>query len=117
MSSIDETSPILVFDLLSQKMKSTLRVSSTSSIKNFDKSIPTYTIALITLSSIIILLALIYLLYRNNMKKRSSKIRRTEHNGPIREVWSNPDIYNTNGILMDSITRVNIRKDTSNTIY
>jgi hypothetical protein len=97
-------------------MKSTLRLSNTSNVKEFVKTIPTYAIVIIVLICTALILTFVYLLYRKNKKTRNI-ISRAETDGPIHEVWSNPDIYNTNNIIMDNITRVNSKKDNLNTLY
>ncbi|KXN64770.1 hypothetical protein CONCODRAFT_13956 [Conidiobolus coronatus NRRL 28638] len=102
--------PILIYDIPSQRIKSTLRLPHTSNIKYSDKSMPTYSIVLIALSCTTLLLAVVYLLYRK-YKKTRNKHNRADNNGPIREVWSSPDIHNTNNILMDNITCVNVKED------
>jgi hypothetical protein len=89
-----------VYDIISQKMKSTLRLSDASSIKYSDKTIHTYRIVLIALSCATLLIVIVYLLYRKCKKKTRFKSGNTKHNDPMREVWSSPDLYNTNNIII-----------------
>jgi hypothetical protein len=90
-------------------MKSTLRLSNsfndTDSVKekngkqNLGKILPTYAITIITISCAVLLITFIYLLYHKNKKNSSSKNDKSRHSGPIREVWADPDIDNTNNII------------------
>jgi uncharacterized membrane protein YdbT with pleckstrin-like domain len=85
--------------MFDHKIKSTLELSDTSNTKGSDKSMSTYIIALIAVSCIVLLLSFIYLLYRKYKNKTKSKNGETKYNGPIREVWSDPDIDNTHKII------------------
>ncbi|KXN65321.1 hypothetical protein CONCODRAFT_13125 [Conidiobolus coronatus NRRL 28638] len=101
--------PIHVYDLNSKRMKSTLRLSNSSngvdSIMDSNeahyksKIFPNYAIVLITISCAVLLSAFTYLSYRIIKKNSISKNCKTKSNGPIREVWADPDIYNTNNII------------------
>lgn len=101
--------PIHVFDKLNKRIKSNLRYSNSSNYINSveDKyeyelkpiRIPNCIIVFIALSSALLLSVLINLLYRKIKKKQISQTRKTKFNRPIREVWANPDIGDTNNII------------------
>jgi hypothetical protein len=80
-------------------MKSTLGLTDKSNIKNFDKSMSNHAIVLTAVGSTVFLLVLIYFIYSKYKKKEISKNDKIKYNGPIREVWSNPDIDNINNII------------------
>jgi hypothetical protein len=80
-------------------MKSTLTAYDKLSTKDFDNKIPNYAIALIFVSSIVLILVFIYYLNYKSTKIPIYKNGMRRYSGPIREVWSNPDTYNTNYIV------------------
>ncbi|KXN74856.1 hypothetical protein CONCODRAFT_76599 [Conidiobolus coronatus NRRL 28638] len=90
-------------------MRSTFRFSNSSSdaesikekieIQNQPRILPTYAIILIVISCIVLFGAFIYLLYRKNKNKSSTKNRKTKFNRPIHEVWASPDMDNTVNII------------------
>jgi hypothetical protein len=101
---------IHVYDIPSKRMKSILRLSSSSnntdSVKeknegqSLGKILPTYAIILIAISCVALLITFIYLLYQKNKKNLSSKNTKPRHNGHIREVWADLDIDDTNNIII-----------------
>ncbi|KXN74399.1 hypothetical protein CONCODRAFT_14878 [Conidiobolus coronatus NRRL 28638] len=116
----DKEVPFNVYDMLNQRMKSTLRLPNESNNTELgneingtiyqDKGLPVYAIVLIALSCIALLLALIYLLYSKNMKNSSSKDGKIKYMGPIREVWANSELDNAlNIISRDKKNRLDIK--------
>ncbi|KXN74324.1 hypothetical protein CONCODRAFT_14932 [Conidiobolus coronatus NRRL 28638] len=105
----DNLIPIHVYDMVSQRMKSTLKLSNSSintdstkkknEKQNQPKTLPPYAIGLISVCCTVLLGAAIYLLYRKTKKNRISDNGKTKTNRPIREVWANPDIDITNNII------------------
>jgi hypothetical protein len=109
-------------------MKSTLKLSNSSNIEGFEndynrikdqhRSMPNYAIVLIAVGSTVLLLALIYFIYSKYKKKENSKNGKIKYKGPIREVWSNPDIGNANNIInWDKMERLGIKQNASNAQY
>jgi hypothetical protein len=85
--------------------------------KDSDRPISTYIIVLMSVSCTILIVALIYLLYRKYKNKTVSKNVKIKYNGPIREVWSNPDMDNMPNIISldknNNSTRLNSNTNTS----
>ncbi|KXN65866.1 hypothetical protein CONCODRAFT_12436 [Conidiobolus coronatus NRRL 28638] len=94
-----ENLPIQVYDMHSQSLKSTLGLSEASNIKENDRIIPIYAIVLIAIACTALLIAFIYYFYRKNNKNSRFKNDKSAFNENIREVWSYPDIDNTNKII------------------
>ncbi|KXN67913.1 hypothetical protein CONCODRAFT_19313 [Conidiobolus coronatus NRRL 28638] len=118
MHTYNESMSIQVYDLPSKRMKSTLRSSNVKNIRESDNIIPTYAIVLIALGLALLLLSLSYLLYHKIKKNSSSKNNKIKYKGPIREVWSNPDIDNTDNIIMWDIKKgISIKKKNSNPLH
>ncbi|KXN66101.1 hypothetical protein CONCODRAFT_12117 [Conidiobolus coronatus NRRL 28638] len=117
-STYDKVAPILVLDLITKRMKSTLRSSYRSNVKDSDSILPPYAIVLIGVGCTALLPAYISLLYLINKKKSNSKNTKNNHSDTIPEVWSNPDIDNTNNIITwDKKKGINIKQNSSNTLY
>jgi hypothetical protein len=104
--------PIHVYDLTSQRMKSTLRLSNSlnDEAQNQSKTLTDYSIVLIAVSCTLSMAVFMYLLYLKT-KKLVSKNVKNKRNGHIREVWAEPDIDNTISIIAFDETNC------SNTLY
>jgi hypothetical protein len=77
-----------------------------------------YAIFLIAVGCAMLLLALVYFLYSKYNRKSSYKYRKIRNRGPIREVWSDPDIDNTNNIIMWDMNKgLGIKSNTQNALY
>jgi hypothetical protein len=84
--------------------------------ENENQNLPIYAIVLICVSWAVLPGALMILLYYIADTDSSSKADKVEDNGPIREVWSNPDTNNANSsILWDKMKCLKIKKKNSNT--
>jgi hypothetical protein len=102
-------SPILAYDVSTGRMKTTLRLSNSSNynssikeengLQNQSKILPDYSIVLIAISCTLLLAMFIYLFYRKIRKNSVSNNGKIKSNGPIREVWANPNTDNTNNII------------------
>ncbi|KXN65095.1 hypothetical protein CONCODRAFT_13440 [Conidiobolus coronatus NRRL 28638] len=101
--------PIHIYDITSKKMRSKLRYSNSSNYSDsieekyeyqiYPINIPNHAIVYIAASCTLVLGILIYLLYRKVKNSSIFKNGKNKSNEPIREVWANPDIYNTNNII------------------
>jgi hypothetical protein len=89
-------------------MKSTLKLPNSTNDDNSNKKnetqsqsrpLPIYAVVLIVLGCISLLLSLTYLLYSKNKKKQSSSSGKVKYKGPIREVWSNPELDSALNII------------------
>ncbi|KXN70868.1 hypothetical protein CONCODRAFT_6491 [Conidiobolus coronatus NRRL 28638] len=118
----DKDIPFKVYDMLSKRMKLTLRLANSSNIKDSEndnnetngqhKALPTYAITLTALSCVVIFLSLIYLFYHKNKNKSISNNGKIKYKGPIREIWANQDIDNAlNTITRDNKKDLTIKKN------
>ncbi|KXN74854.1 hypothetical protein CONCODRAFT_1919 [Conidiobolus coronatus NRRL 28638] len=112
--------PIAVYEMNSQRMWLYLILPNSWNYnsdyeKDETQNLPTYAIFLIAVSWAVLPGALMILLYYISKSSSNSENDKTEYNGPIREVWANPDINNTNNInLCDKRKGLNIKKNNPN---
>ncbi|KXN67914.1 hypothetical protein CONCODRAFT_79969 [Conidiobolus coronatus NRRL 28638] len=113
-----ENIPAQVYNMYSQRMESTRGLSGELNNKGSGKPMPTYEVVFIVLGSAILLHTLSYLLYYKYKKNSSSKNNKIKYKGPIQEVWSNPDIDDSNNIIMWDIKKgLSIKMNNPNALY
>ncbi|KXN74320.1 hypothetical protein CONCODRAFT_2705 [Conidiobolus coronatus NRRL 28638] len=107
--SEDGIIPIQIYDLITKRMRSTLRLpdESNNSYTNIEKNqrevqlkiLPLHEIVLILVGCSILLLVFAYFFYYIINNSSKSKNGMAKYSGPIREVWADPDIDITNNII------------------